>query len=280
MLYARLLALLDLIVKLLQKLSGNNWVVFPLLLLFYTMFIIGGYEVARGRGLTWVRTTGQSHYVKMRISFFNDMKIDDGSTVFIGDSQFDFVEWSELIHGKVYNRAVNGLKLEGARIIVDGILEAQPNTIVFMCGINDLQSGEDLDAVAEEYLGILEDIADQGIQLIVIPNLPVNTAIYEQEIRPRHPSISRPDLDAVKRLHVIATQLSENNSNVHVMSVDEILSPDGELSSKFTFDGLHMTGPAAKKLAAEINTFLFPHSTSSMHADLPPKTQMHPVNGI
>ncbi len=180
-------------------------------------------------------------YYVDKVSQFKNLTNTDTEIIFLGDSITDYCEWSELFgNHKIKNRGISGDRTDGILNRLDEILQAQPQKIFIMVGINDLIQGRERDKVFISYKTIVEKIKDK---------LP-ETKLFIQSVLPVN------NLKAQKKLFLIFnnTKVREFNTKLQELAKDFSLTyidlfaafadSNKELDEKYTTDGVHLNGEA------------------------------------
>jgi len=177
--------------------------------------------------------------------------ISKGDTVFIGDSILDFGEWGELIRG-AKNRAISGSTTSDVIRLLPSI--GHPKHIILSIGGNNFQGEVPILQTKVEYRKIIKSIPS-GTHVWILPVLSANTDLYEKNIRPGHPGIHRPEKSEVGELNAFIKSLE--SGHVHMIDMPELLR-NGELSTEYTLDGLHLNGKGLKLFAEKVEKAIAP----------------------
>lgn len=165
-----------------------------------------------------------------------------GSVVFLGDSILDNGEWGELIPGAV-NRAIGGATTVDVVKRVKDI--GVPSTVVLSVGVNDLMQGRPVPEAINKYQWIIRTLQWQGARVLCVPILPVNEAIYERVLVPHYPRMKQPKAADVAEFNAAIARLDVTMLNPPVLI-------NGQLSERYTLDGLHLNGAGLVVLAETI----------------------------
>jgi lysophospholipase L1-like esterase len=180
-------------------------------------------------------------YYVDKVSHFKNLPKKDTEVIFLGDSITDYCEWSELFgNPKIKNRGISGDRTDGVLNRLDEILQAQPQKIFLMIGINDLFQGREVDKVFTNYKTIVEKITD---------NLP-ETKLFIQSVLPvNNPKVRKKlfasfDNTQVRKLNAKLQQLAKDFSLPYIDLAAIFADSQRELDEKLTTDGLHLNGEA------------------------------------
>lgn len=102
-------------------------------------------------------------YYKSRVNFFEIMKPEGKTAIFVGDSITDGCEWDELLSkygtggGAILNRGINSDTINGVKARMNTLPTSNSN-VFFMIGINNLQRGQDLNKTVNDYTELAKAI--------------------------------------------------------------------------------------------------------------------------
>ncbi len=149
----------------------------------------------------------------------------------LGDSITEWAHWHELMPGiKVINRGISGDVTQGMLQRLDGVINAKPKQVFFMAGINDLSFGFAFDGVVSRYIEIVKTLQSQGIEVLV-----QSTLFVGERLSDLNPTI-------VKFNQTLARWCQDNDTTF--IDINQVLSEGGLLMQQYTFDDLHLNGPA------------------------------------
>ena len=181
------------------------------------------------------------HY-QHRVSFFNKMKIKQGSKVFIGDSITEQCNWNELFNdGSLVNRGIGGDVTEKVLGRLDFLENTEPSTIFLQIGTNDLGQNKPVDQVADNYNKIIQKI------IMLLPNV----QIYVQSVLPINQ-----DLHLIRREYYNNENIDLLNSLIKELEGGSVKYLDlnshfkdseGNLNREYSSDGLHLNGSGYQK---------------------------------
>ena len=162
------------------------------------------------------------------VSQFEQLKVEPGDTVFLGDSITEGGSWHELFpHTKVRNRGIGGDVTTGVLARLNQVTEGKPGQIFLLIGTNDLAFGRDESEIVGNIVTILERIAADS----------PHTQTYVQSVLPRGIDYQ----DRVESLNQ-AIQIAIENRAIWVDLYPDFLDSDGSISDSLANDELHLLG--------------------------------------
>ncbi len=183
--------------------------------------------------------SAQSTYNLQRRSLFEQLPVRSSDIVFLGNSITDGCEWAELFDKpRILNRGISGDRSDWMFERLDPIVAGRPKKLFLMIGTNDLAANIAPETIAANVRRILERFRKESprTRLYVQSILPVNGARFDRfgghyahagEIAPTN-----------RLLEELCRELG-----VTYVDVGSALSDaDGRLDSRYTNDGLHLTG--------------------------------------
>lgn len=154
----------------------------------------------------------------------------DADIVMLGDSITNGGRWNEMLPGRIVaNRGVNGDTVGGLRQRLPLVLQAKPETIVLMIGINDIMAGNDVAYITREYEAIVRAMAPET-RLILMSTLPCGAPVCDPRKR-----------NAVETLNTSIAALAAR-MDVERVDINPVLAPQGLLDPTVTDDGIHLNG--------------------------------------
>jgi lysophospholipase L1-like esterase len=156
------------------------------------------------------------------------------------------------------NRSINGADTHTILGRLEGIIQGKPLHVLLMCGINNFQKGIPLQRSINEYKKIVDEILSisESTNIWPLPILPINKYLYRQLIVPDHPGINIPNQEMVQSMNTAIASL-QNHPKVYFCDMPNLLNDKGELSNKYTFDGLHLNGLGLIKIAETLKSIMF-----------------------
>lgn len=197
-------------------------------------------------------------YPNNKLSLYNQLPIHSTDIIFLGDSNLDYGEWHELMGTKTAkNRSINGADTHTILGRLEYIIQGKPRHVVLLCGINNFQKKIPLQRSINEYKKIVDEILSKSknTNIWLMPIFPINKKLYRQWIVPDHPGINIPNQKMVESMNTAIASL-QNHPQVHFCDMPNLLNEKGELSNKYTFDGLHLNGLGLIKIAETLKSLL------------------------
>jgi len=171
-----------------------------------------------------------------RKSLFEKLPERPGAVIMLGDSQTALCEWQELLGDsvRVLNRGISGDYMDGVWGRLDEVLRHKPLKIFLLIGVNDLFFGNKPEAIEARYREIVQKIRRESpdSELILQSVLPVNGAVR-----------SLPAGNAeIQALNVRIAQIAKDYALPYVDLYSQLTDVSGNLSARFTDDGIHLNG--------------------------------------
>lgn len=173
-----------------------------------------------------------------RASLFEVLPVDSTSIVFLGNSITQGCEWHELFGmSEIKNRGISGDIVDGMRERIKPIVDGKPRKIFVMCGINDISHNLSADSIAANYANLVDYIHSET----------PNTKIYIQSILPinnayrRYKAIFGKE-NVVPETNALLEQYANSRGFTWINLYDLFTDSEGNLSSEYTNDGLHLLG--------------------------------------
>jgi len=199
--------------------------------LAYMTHRLGGWSYALYR----LRNSEAGVYTH-RKSLFEKLPERPGAVVMLGDSETALCEWQELLSDSltVLNRGISGDYMDGVFARLDEVLRHKPLKIFLLIGVNDLFYGNKPEAIEARYREIVRKIRRESpnSELILQSILPVNS-----EVR------SLPASNAeIQAMNMRITQIAKDYALPYIDLYGPLTDASGNLSVKFTDDGIHLNG--------------------------------------
>lgn len=195
----------------------------------------------------------RSEYWEQRVSLFNEMPLERGDIVFLGNSITDGGEFSELLgNPKVKNRGINSDVIAGVKERLPQVTANSPSKIFLLIGINDISHDKTVDALASEYEQLVREIMAQapGTKLYIQSVMPINNDFG------RYKNLKGKE-DVVKGLNNKLKEISDRNGAVYIDLWDALADQkSGKLRREYTNDGLHLLGKGYKAWISVIRHYV------------------------
>lgn len=202
--------------------------------LFLLLQRLGGWRYALNR-LQHNETGLYAH----RKQLFERLPERPGAILFVGDSQTEQCEWSELIAMEgppVLNRGITGDHTAGISNRLPELLRHRPSKMFLMVGVNDLLFDTPLLEIAARYRSLVQQIRSRSpnTQLVLLGLPSVNNQIKQTGLT----------TSAVDGLNTKIAQIAKEYALPFVDLKTPLSDAEGRLSAKFTEDGLHLNALA------------------------------------
>ncbi len=177
------------------------------------------------------KTAWNSMWDSSRFSVMQYIPVDSTSVVFVGTSITEGFPVTELYKRlNIANRGIGSTEAQHIAKRAFWLLSSRPKKLFVEMGINDLKLGKPCEFVWERYRAIADSAKHYGTELFFTSILPTSMTHekYNTEIRRCNEGIQQ-----------LATELGATYVNIY-----PLLAKDGKLDSRYTMDGLHLTGEA------------------------------------
>lgn len=163
------------------------------------------------------------------VSQFEEVPVQPGDTVFLGDSLTEFGAWSELFPDQdVRNRGIAGDTTAGVLQRLDQVIEGRPGQVFLMIGTNDLFAGvpeAEIVANVVQIVGAIQ-VGSPATDIYVLSVLP-RGARFQAQVESLNTSMERAIRDRATWVNLYPLFLDEAGS-----SIDD----------RYSNDELHLTG--------------------------------------
>ncbi len=199
--------------------------------LFVSIHRMGGWRYALYR--LQHDEAGLYHHRKQ---LFEQLPVQPGAIIFLGDSQTEQCEWQELFGSNlpILNRGIVGDHVDGVFGRLDEVLQHQPTQIFLLIGVNDLLFGKPVSDIESRYREIVEKIIARSpaSQLILESILPVNNSVKNVGIQNAQ----------IQALNARIARIAQDHALPFVDIYDSLTDANGNLSPLYTEDGIHLNG--------------------------------------
>jgi lysophospholipase L1-like esterase len=183
------------------------------------------------------------YYYDQKLSLFETMPDRAGEVVWLGDSITDGGEWGELFPGVVaLNRGVSADNTFGILYRLYEVLRRRPRKVFLLIGINDIARGIPDTVILRNCRRLADSFRLQSpaTQLYIQSILPTNNAYTNFK--------NHQDRGAqIAAVNKGLQQLCAERKLVYVDLHSAFVDGDGKLDSRYTNDGLHLTGAGYKR---------------------------------
>lgn len=207
----------------------------------FTLHRLGGWRYTMSRLSNPM--VGQYHH---RQQLFKRLPERRGAVVFVGDSHVEQCEWQELVGGdstRVLNRGISGDYVAGVLARLPEVLRHRPAKIYLLVGVNDLLFQTRPDEVAAQYRELVQRIRRESpdTELVLLGIPPVNNELRN----------TRLDNTDIKTLNAHIAQIARDYALRYLDLYSRLTDANGNLSAKFTEDGVHLNGAGYLELTIE-----------------------------
>lgn len=183
------------------------------------------------------------YYYDQKLSMFEIMPDQAGETVWMGDSITDGGEWSELFPlQKTLNRGISSDNTFGILFRLAEVTKRKPKKIFLLIGINDIARNIPDSVILRNYQKIITGIQQQTPR----------SRLYIQSILPTNDNFSDFKNHQHKTAQIMAVnsalqKMCNGKKIVYVDLYNQFTDVAGKLDTRYTNDGLHLTGEGYKK---------------------------------
>lgn len=217
------------------------------LLIGFALHRLGGWRYAILR--LQHQTAGLYHH---RAQHFERLDEQNGSIIFLGDSQMAQAEWHEMFGDQpvVLNRGISGDFINGVQERLGEILRHRPLKIFLLIGVNDLIFGNEPAEIEAAYRQTVQKIRTESpdTELFLLPVLPVNNELRR----------SGTNNNAIDALNTRIRQIARDFALPFIDIATPLKDADGRLAAKFSEDGLHLNGLGYVVWKKEIEAMIKP----------------------
>jgi len=154
--------------------------------------------------------------------------------VMFGDSITEYTHWHEIFPDvKILNRGIAGDITRGMLSRIDTVVDARPEKVFILAGINDISLGYDVEGVLQRYEKILDAFIENAIKPFVQSTLYVGERLKGLNV-------------AVKELNQGLIEVCRQKG-LSFIDVADVLCPMGILPEEHSYDDLHLNGVAYDK---------------------------------
>lgn len=189
------------------------------------------------------------HFYLHRRQQFEDLAIEPDAIVFLGDSLTQEAEWSEWFpEFNIKNRGISGDTTRGLIDRLTPILDAKPQQLFLMIGINDLlNEHRSSQSIAQSYQHILALLQNQTptTEVLIQSVLPINSTLCGKQVGTEISSLNQ-------ALKTSAAQHGYRYIDLFPLFADA----QNQLSSEYTLDGIHLNGHGYRLWAQQLQPYL------------------------
>ena len=182
----------------------------------------------------------EPHYVSRTTLF--EILPGTADVVMLGDSLTEGANWNELFPNlSIANRGIAADTSAGVRKRLSEVISRQPKLIFLLIGSNDLAWGLPLQYTVANVDAAIKQILNSSKAKLVLQSVPFAGAEHKHSFTP----------EKVRALNAALKQLSDRYG-IAFLDLNHALAPGEVLESKYTSDGLHLTGQGYQAWASAI----------------------------
>jgi lysophospholipase L1-like esterase len=169
--------------------------------------------------------------------------------LFMGDSQVEGFKLSvHFVDMCLINWGISGLQTPDLSKHIDRIGDLQPAKVFILSGINDLRYGREEKAIVMDLEKVIKDIRTESPQtkIYILSVLPLNE---QSGLRLQASN------EKVRNVNNLLKNRAEELM-VEYINLFSILSEEGQLSSTYTYDGLHLNNRGYDAIAMKMAPFI------------------------
>lgn len=206
--------------------------VFLLLCLWVIVERLGGWNYTLSR----LRHDVAGLY-KSRKDLFERMPVQQGAIIFLGDSQTEQCEWQEFLQpdsAVILNRGIVGDYTSGVLGRLDEIVRHKPSKIFLLVGINDLIFEKKPKDIVPVYRDIVASLRNKtpDSELFLQSIFPVNNTLKKIGV----------ENQTIQQLNTEIARIAKDYALPYLDIYSELTDAGGNLSPRFTDDGIHLNG--------------------------------------
>jgi lysophospholipase L1-like esterase len=185
-----------------------------------------------------------------RADLFHAIAAGHRDVVMLGDSLTDRGEWWELLDRPIANRGIAADTIADVRARLDDVVALAPRVMFVLIGVNDLLAGATPEAMAKDHAALLGELRRRlpGARIIVESLLPIR-----DEIVARDEPLTTATVQKVNQL------LARGAAAAGAEWVDvakRLADASGALDSRYSSDGLHLSGAGYRVWADALRPYL------------------------
>ncbi|TFY96795.1 GDSL-type esterase/lipase family protein [Ramlibacter rhizophilus] len=177
-------------------------------------------------------------YRSQRLALYRSLE-GSADVVMLGDSHTEGGPWAELLPGRrVLNRGIGWDTSQDVLDRLDEVIARKPQAVFLQIGIVDLRFGHAPEVVAERIEAVAARLRQAGIRPVV------------QSVLPVAPQLREATNERVRVLNERLRRLPD------YLDLHPALVRAGALDPALSYDGVHLSGPAYRLWAREVEAFL------------------------
>lgn len=169
-----------------------------------------------------------------RAELLDQIPIDSGDIVLLGDSHFENLPTCELFpSARIRNRGMSGQTTAEALASCGTILRSRPARVIILLGANDVLRSIGLDSQMRSLSALIDSLNTHEIETALVTVPPNIDPRLQTRIDERNQ----------------AMRLLAQERELTIIEMDPMLKRDGVLDPSLTFDGLHLNARGNRILA-------------------------------
>lgn len=175
-----------------------------------------------------------------------------GGIVFVGDSITESYPIHELFDGKIsmYNRGISGYtSAQMRKHLKEMVFELNPSKVFLLIGTNDLEFDITPLQVIENIQFISNQIIEKGLNIVVYL-----LSIYP--VDESHPNVGKRTNKDIDFINQEIKHYAVLHDSIQYIDVAKVLSMNGRLNQKYTFDGLHLNMAGYQVVSKVLSNYL------------------------
>ncbi len=180
-----------------------------------------------------------NEFYYQRSSLFELLPVKSTDIVFLGDSQTNGCEWSELLDNpNVKNRGISSDVLQGFSDRLQPIVDGRPAKVFILGGVNDISHNISPDSIATAMRRLIQklQVGSPSTKIYLQSLLPIDNSFHRYKAMiGKEQTI----VESNKRLKIVADELGVTWIDLYGAMVDE---STGSMKRGLTNDGLHLLG--------------------------------------
>ena len=168
--------------------------------------------------------------------------------ILAGDSQIEFGDWYDLFTGAfaVRNCGLSRAQIADVTWLVPAIGDPHPQTVVLMCGINNLGGGKKITTCLRDFEALLDAVHSHlhPQSILVLSVMPVRETVVDHTSHKLNVS--------VKQFNVGLEACCQQHQSLFLDVNPAVTAANGGLAAELTIDGLHLNPAGYRRLAGII----------------------------
>lgn len=194
----------------------------------------------------------RSNVYNERMEYFRQNPLEQNQIIFLGNSLTQGGRWQEFFpNQRVANRGISGDNTSGILARLDEIINAQPEKLFILTGVNDISQDLSNDYIIENMRQIVRNVQAGSPETIIFWQtlLPINNNFGRfNRLIDKEPQI--------EELNALIEKMAKEE-NIHFINLFPLFqNEEGLLDPKFTTNGLHINGAGYEIWVNKIRQFV------------------------